>query len=183
MNIDFKISDLLNLPTTIMIALSLSSGIVLFSPESILKKMYMIDFRNEYGFVLGLVFIISLSILIVNLIYQTSKSISGKRARVNFYATAKIRLSKLNDYQKAIVYLLFSQDNRTFNLPLHDGAVLELNEKMIIGRATSTYFVEDLNNAVFPYLLQPWVSEALSDNTDLLSDFKLVYNNYSSDLA
>lgn len=45
-----------------------------------------------------------------------------------FKATAKERLQKLEDYQKAIVY--------------------------------------DLNNAVFPYMLQPWAVEELQKDSE-----------------
>lgn len=71
-----------------------------------------------------------------------------------------------------MVYLLFTQDNRTHPLPLHDGAVLGLETNMVIGKDTSQYFVSDLNNAVFPHLLQPWVSDELSNKETLLADFR-----------
>lgn len=41
----------------------------------------------------------------------------------------------------------------------------------MIGKATSQYMVSDLNNALFPYLLQPWVSDELSNKSSLLSEF------------
>jgi hypothetical protein len=147
--------------------------------------MYMLDFREQYGFIIGLVFIVSISILIVNLIYKTSMSITNAKAKKNFYATAEKRLQKLNEYQKAIIYALYQQNNRTLPLPLHDGSVLELEQNIMIGKAASQYFVNDLNNALFPYLLQPWVVDELKNKTNLLSDcriaFEMQYNN--KDLA
>ena len=35
-------------------------------------------------------------------------------------------------------------------LPLHDGSVLELESKFMIGKATNQYMVDDLNNGEFP---------------------------------
>jgi hypothetical protein len=177
MKIDFNIKEILTLPTTIMAALSLASGILLFSSESILERMFMVEFRDKYGFIIGIVFIVSISILIVNLIYKTAQSISNSKAKKNFYATAEKRLQKLNSYQKAILYALYKQDNRTLPLPLHDGAVLELEQKIMIGKATSQYMVSDLNNASFPYLLQPWVSDELNNKPNLLSDFRIAFEN------
>lgn len=175
MKLDFNITELLTLPATIMAALSLSSGIILFSPTAFLDLLFMLEFREKNGFAIGIVFVVSLSILIVNLIYQTTKSISNTKAKKSFYANAEQRLERLNDYQKTIIYILFNQDNRTFNLPLHDGAVAELEQNYIIGKATSQYMVADLNNASFPYLLQPWVSDELSNKPNLLSNFKAAY--------
>ncbi|MED4016291.1 superinfection exclusion B family protein [Sutcliffiella cohnii] len=176
MKIDFNIKEILTLPTTIMAALSLASGILLFSSTTILEKMFMIDFRDNYGFIIGIVFIVSLSILIVNLIYKIAKSISDARAKKYFYETAEKRLLKLNNYQKAIIYELYQQDNRTLPLPLHDGAVLELEQHIMIGKATTQYMVSDLNNASFPYLLHPWVVDELINKPGLLKNFNDAYN-------
>ncbi|MCM3412674.1 superinfection exclusion B family protein [Metabacillus litoralis] len=172
MKIDFNIKEILTLPTTIMAALALACGILLFSPTAIIEQMFMGDFRDKFGFIIGIVFIVSISILIVNLIYKISISVSKIKARKRFYATAEKRLQKINSYQKAIIYVLFQQDNRTLPLPLHDGAVLELEQNMMIGKATTQYLVGDLNNALFPYLLQPWVADELNSKSNLLSDFR-----------
>jgi len=170
MKIDIK--EILTLPTTVMAALTLASGILLFSPETLLATMYMTEFRNSYGFIIGIVFIVSLSILIVNLIYTIAKVISHTRAKKHFYATAEKRLRKLNNYQKTIIFALSQEDNRTLPLPLHDGAVLELEQNKMIGKASSQYMVSDLNNALFPYLLHPWVSDELNNKPELLTDFQ-----------
>jgi Super-infection exclusion protein B len=114
--------------------------------------------------------------LIVNLLYRTAKILSNVKAEKIFYATAENRLRKLNSYQKAIIYALYNQDNRTLPLPLHDGAVWELETKLMIGKATTQYEVNNLNNARFPYLLQPWVSDELTNKPNLLSDFSSAYH-------
>lgn len=175
MNIDFNIKEILTLPTTIMTALSLASGILLFAPTALLKQMFMLPFRDRYGFIIGLVFVVSISILIVNLIYKTATSISNTRAKRRFYANAEKRLQKLNVYQKAIIYALYQEDNHTLPLPIHDGAVLELEQKIMIGKATTQYMVSDLKNAQFPYLLQPWVSDELNNKPNLLSELRIAF--------
>ena len=68
MKVDFNLADFLKLPTKIMFALALASGMVLFLPDNIVAKMYMVDFRNKYGFAIGLLFLTSFSILAVTLI-------------------------------------------------------------------------------------------------------------------
>lgn len=177
MKIGFDIKEILTLPNTIMAALTLASGMLLFLPDLFLGRLFMLDFREKNGFIIGIVFIVSLSILIVNLVYRTVKTISNIKAKKKFFANAENRLRKLNSYQKAMIYALYNQDNRTLPLPLHDGAVVELENNYMIGKATNQYFVNDLNNAHFPYLLQPWVSEELTNKPDLLSDFLSAYRS------
>lgn len=176
MNLDFNLADFFKLPTKIMFALALASGLVLFLPDSIVTKMYMIDFRDKYGFVIGLLFLISFSIIVVTFFVGVYKYFSHLYFMKKFRATAKERLQKLDNYQKAIVYGLYMEDNHTGELPLHDGAVKLLKQNIIITETTNQYAVSDLNNAVFPYMLQPWAIEELQKDSELLSLFQIAYN-------
>lgn len=176
MNLDFNLADFFKLPTKIMFALALASGLVLFLPDSIVTKMYMVDFRDKYGFVIGLLFLISFSILVVTFFVDVYKYFSHLYFMKKFKATAKERLQKLDNYQKAIVYGLYMEDNHTGELPLHDGAVKLLKQNIIITETTNQYAVSDLNNAVFPYMLQPWAIEELQKDSELLSLFQIAYN-------
>ncbi|WP_201304566.1 super-infection exclusion protein B, partial [Escherichia coli] len=103
------------------------------------------------------------------------KYFSHKRSMKKFKATAKERLQKLDNYQKAIVYGLYMEDNHTSELPFHDGAVKWLKQNMIIIETTNQYLVSDLNNAVFPYMLQPWAVEELQNDSELLATFHTAY--------
>lgn len=176
MKMDFKITEILTLPISIMAAISLASGVLLFSPTSFLERLFMMEFREANGFIVGIVFLVSASILIVNLIIRLAKSGVEAKNRRNFYANAEKILMKLSDYQKAIVYGMFLEDNHTVNLPLHDGAVAGLSQKYIIGQVSGQYMVESLNTAMIPYLLQPWVADELQDKPALSLDFKKAYN-------
>ena len=175
MKFDFNLADFFKLPTKIMFALALASGMVLFLPDNIVAKMYMVDFRNKYGFAIGLLFLTSFSILAVTLIIGIYKYFSHKHSMKKFKATAKERLQKLDNYQKAIVYGLYIEDNHTSELPFHDGAVKWLKQSMIIIETTNQYLVSDLNNAVFPYMLQPWAVEELQNDSELLANFHTAY--------
>lgn len=180
MNLDFNLADFFKLPTKIMFALALASGLVLFLPDSIVTKMYMVDFRNKYGFVIGLLFLISFSILVVTVFIGIYKYFSHLYFMKKFRATAKERLQRLDNYQKAIVYGLYMEDNHTGELPLHDGAVKLLKQNIIITETTNQYAVSDLNNAVFPYMLHPWVIEELQKDSELLSIFNAAYKEMNN---
>lgn len=172
MKIDFNVKEILTLPTNIMMAISLASGILLLSPISFLENLYMIDFREKNGFVIGIVFVISLSILIINLIYNILKGVSQFNKNRRFKEENLKKLNNLNDYQKTIVYGLYKEDSHTSPIPLNDVAVRELELYSIIGKAATQYYIHDVNNPFFPYHLQPWVIDELNSNDEMLSDFK-----------
>ncbi|MBC9722135.1 MAG: superinfection exclusion B family protein [Lactobacillus sp.] len=171
MNIDFNVTDFFKLPTKIMVALALGTGIILFLPDSIIKKMYLDSFRINYGFSIGIIFIISFTIFIVTVSIDIFKYFKSKKTNKWFLDTAGERLNELNNYQKAIVFMLYKQINHTSELPLHDGAVQHLEHNLVIQKAATQYMVSDLNNAYFPYFLQPWVINELNKNDSLTKNF------------
>ena len=175
MNFDFKIVDFFKLPTEIMCAISIATGLVLFLPDSFIQKMYMIDFRNKYGFTIGLIFLISISIVTITIVVSLYKYFRYKYFWKKFKDTAKERLLKLDDYQKTIVYVLYKKDNHTEELPKHDGAVKLLKQNMVITETTNQYIVFDLNNAVFPFMLNHWVVEAMQNDEELVNEFSKAY--------
>ncbi|MDU1442681.1 MAG: super-infection exclusion protein B [Clostridium cochlearium] len=177
MKFDFNVSDFFKLPTKIMFAIALATGLILFLPENIVAKLYMVDFRNKYGFVIGLIFLISVSISIISFIVIIYRYYSNKYYMKKFKDGANDRLKKFSDYQKAIVYYLFSMENHTGELPLHDGAVVWLKNNMVIIETTNQYMVSDLNNAVFPYMLQPWVVEELEKDRGLFEEFRTSFES------
>ena len=57
--------EFIKLPPNILAAISLVSGTILFGNDELIKRLYMTNFRNDYGFVVSTIFLISISILIV----------------------------------------------------------------------------------------------------------------------
>ncbi|EPD1676872.1 super-infection exclusion protein B [Enterococcus faecalis] len=180
MNVNFNVTDFFKLPTKIMAALALGTGIILFLPDFIIKKMYLNSFRSNYGFIIGIVFIISVTIFTVTVSIEIFKYFKNRKATKWFIDTAGERLSKLSNYQKVIVCVLYKQDNHTYELPLHDGAVQQLEHDFIIQKATTQYMVNNLNDARFPYFLQPWVINELQKNDSLAENFMISYANFTS---
>ena len=54
-----EISKVLKTPY-ILITIALASELILFLPDNIISKMYMLDFRNKFGFLFGLFFVLAL---------------------------------------------------------------------------------------------------------------------------
>ena len=52
--------EFIKLPPNILTSIALVSGIIILSPDKLIKKLYMINFRNNYGFVISLIFLVKL---------------------------------------------------------------------------------------------------------------------------
>ncbi len=169
---DLNIMDFFKLPTKIMVAIALATGMILFLPDELISKMYLDGFRNEYGFIIGAAFVVSVSILTIGIIISIYNYFHEMHTQKKVKENSGKFIASLDDYKKTIVYLLYNEDNHTHELPLNDGAVVFLENMMVIGKATNQYFVDDITNPMFPYLLQPWVIEKLQSDEELLASFE-----------
>ena len=171
MSIDLNIADVFKLPVKIFAAIALGTGLILFLPDELINKIYLSDFRNDFGFGLGLVFVISISIVGVTFVIACYKSISNI---ILFSKTKKARekcINNLDDYQKAIVFSLYSEINHTGELPYPDGSVQWLVQNWIITPAVHRHLTNS-ELPEFPYKLQPWTIEYLNNHKELLEEME-----------
>jgi|SRR5690625_196798 len=173
-----NIKEILTLPTYILASLAVASGGVLLLPEAFIRQLYLSAFREQYGFIVGIVFVVSTSILIVSFSSWLFRLIRKKWNVKKFYEKGERKLNALNGYQKAIIYMLYQEDNRTALLPLYDGAISELEYNKMIGKVGSTHMVSMLNPAI-SYMLQPWVIRILDEDTELLTSFRHSYHEFN----
>ena len=175
MNFNFKVTDFFILPTSVFFAIGFASGAILFFPDDWLIKIHLFSLREEFGAVIGLLFIFSFSIVIIRSIKLGYQIFQYKRL------TSKRTLKELDDSEKVLVSYLFIQWNKTADLQLKDGAVRKLESKMIITRTVNSYVTDDLNNVEFPFVLNDWAVRLLEKDESLKRDFFEATNMYVKD--
>lgn len=172
---NFSITDnitaLLKLPNKLIAAITFATGLILFLPNSIINKLYMTTFKEKYGFIVGVIFLISFSILFISCIVTGYKWVGNLYRNIKFKKHSKKLLISLTLGEKIIVGLLYEKSNHTLELPLNDGIIRCLEQKSIITK-TTTQYVSDLINPKFPYMLNPWVVKKLQNDDELLSLFE-----------
>ena len=165
-----NIVDFLKLPPHILGALAVASGLLLLLPDAIIARLYMTSFRDKYGFFIGTVFVVSVSILAVLLVVFIAKKIADG------YTSKRVRkgqikyLKRIGDNKVKIIKALLNESSHTAMLPMHDGAVIELQHFYIISPAGSTHAV-DMNDPQITYYLQPWVIDLINSIPELRIKF------------
>lgn len=162
--------DFLKLPTYILGALAIASGILLFAPDSVIQMLYMTEFKAKYGFTLGLVFITSVSILAVLLIKLVYGSISEKHNLKKLKEAQTKFLKKVDGAKVDLINAFIQQPTHTMMLPMHDGLVIELQHYNVISPAGQTHMVS-MPNPQITFFLQPWVLERIKENEELQTKF------------
>lgn len=162
--------DFLKLPTYILGALAIASGILLFAPDSVIRLLYMTEFKANYGFTLGIVFITSVSILAVLLIKLVYGGISEKHNLKKLKEAQTKFLMKVDSEKVYLINTFIQQPTHTMMLPMHDGLVIELQRYNVISPAGQTHMVSMLNPQI-TFFLQPWVLKRINENEELQTKF------------
>lgn len=162
------------LPPNILFAISFTTGLILFLPEDILSKMYLINFRNKFGFIIGILFFLSVSILIVFILSYIIEKIKNK-IKTHKYKKRRIEyLLRIDKSKTNLIKEFIKNETHTLSLPMNNGSVLELEYLKIISTAGNTQLANyDYDDVYLKYFLQPWVLDLIINNDELKKKFKI----------
>ena len=158
--------DFLKLPPNILGALSIASGTLLLLPQKLAQKFYIINFREKYGFTIGIVFVISTALLIVLLLSKIFHFLYDKYASKRL-GTAQIKyLKNMTPEQVTIILEFLREPTHTLPLPMNNGLVIELQHLQKLTPAGQTHLVSMLDPQI-NYFLQPWVIKKINSDEEL----------------
>lgn len=132
-------------------ALCIFSGFLLLISDELADKLYLKEFRQESGFAFGIIFIITLSLILVYIIFFASKPAFEN---VKNYFTKRAMIKKfinLEDIYKQALYEMYKS-------PTH-------SMKMDISNAVASYLVNiyavncakvSVQGYLFDFYIQPW---------------------------
>lgn len=155
--------DWIKLPTKTLAALCIVSGVLIFSGVSTLDKFGLKTFVAEYRAYLGVSFLVTLALTLVNSISAIWKFIYPWIAEACWIRLGRKRLQNLNPTEKHILRYYIQNKTRSQTLPIQDGTVNALQREKIIIRGSSLGSLHG-----FDYIMQPWAWEYLNEHPELL---------------
>ena len=156
--------DWIKLPTKTLAGLCIVFGILIFSGEVALKKFGLNSFVAEFRAYLGVGFLVTLALSIVNSISAIWKFIYPWIAEAYWIRNGRKRLQNLNPTEKQILSYYIQNQIRSQNLPVQDGTVNALQKEKIIIRGSTLGSIYG-----FDYIMQTWAWEYLNKHPELLS--------------
>ena len=139
---------------------AITSLIVFLMPTDFVKTIIPTPFRNYYRPISGLVFLLSISGLIVEVVIFISKPVS----HYLFIQKGKARLRSLTEEEKNILRKYVTGQSRTHHFSSMDGAASELETFGILVSSGEHYHVMQ----GIPYGISDWALKYLKDNSRLL---------------
>ena len=99
---------------------------ILFLPDSVLKKMALNDLPDLWNRIIGLVFLLSVALIVTLVVFSTISQIKDKRREKRLRESLKKNLKKLSPRQKSIVLRLLHSEDKTITLDKNSGDTIYL---------------------------------------------------------
>lgn len=149
--------------TPLLLVLSISTALVLFLPNPILEKMALASLPDVWRRIIGIVFIVSLSLNIVIMFFEIYDKGRARRIRKRF----RRKLIKLpTEYKKTLIKILDSKE-RCMDMNPYSGNTIYLKNGGYILSTQSSTFVEDIRNITLKYSPQPWLVDLYDKEPEL----------------
>ena len=159
--------DFLKLPPNILGALSIASGALLLLPDQLAKRLYMTEFRDKYGFTIGIIFVVSTAILIVLIVSKIYHYFYDKHSSKKLVEAQTKYLKRMTPEQVIVIREFINEPTHTLPLPYNNGLVIELQHLQIITPAGQTHLVDMLDPQI-QFFLQPWVIQRINNDDELM---------------
>ena len=158
------VSSFITMSQRMIFAAVIFTGLCLFTPAEMIGIIGVNELVDEYHSMIGIFFLISTSISVVNVIVYFSGFVKEKWSNFNYKRKRKKILRNLEEYELAIVKLLYNKDNHTDFFDLSDGAVSHLVACQIIYRTSNTSTNYDNQHLYFPYTLNSWANSYIKNS-------------------
>lgn len=158
--------DLTKLPTKFFILFSFLSGFLLFAKSEILLKFHLDNLIEKHGWIIGLVFIISTGLVIVNFIVWLFDKVTRKIKREKLIKQFKKSLKNLDLQEKSVLREFIINGQFSIEMPIDNPIVSGLIKKGILNlnRQFGNGFIMTGSNASIS--LNP-IAEKVLTNDDL----------------
>lgn len=127
------IFDLTKLPTKFFFLLSAVSGFILFIDQKLInEKLFLDNIKKDYGWIIGIIFVLSTGLVIVNFVIWIFKLIQRKILIKKWKTKFTERVKTLDRYEKAILREFILNDQKSIKMPIDNPSVAGLLDKKIL---------------------------------------------------
>ncbi len=146
------------LPTIMLVC-----GFLLFANEDVLKTLYLLDFKKEHGFVIGISFLVSAVLIIIYIARFIKDRIIGEYNRLTFHNRVINDLSSLGEGEWDIILGLYHNYSYSGKVDYADPIVKGLIARGYIYMGNNTFVSQGWDDKMMiSVTLQPFVRESLN---------------------
>lgn len=159
-----KLYNTLKIPLKIVLpAVWLFSGALTLLDDKYLMQLNLLEWKNENGFVFGLIFLITSCLIVVYAVYFIKEKFSDLYVQLTRNRRTMKKLGKMDDVRFSIICRLYNSAGHTATLNYSEPLVQALlAEGYIYAGGEQLVSVDPRNNVIYTkFTLQPFVWWAL----------------------
>ena len=153
--------------TPALLAIALLTGMLLFLPDSILRKMYLDNLPVLWGRIIGIVFLLSVALIgtigISSAISHITTKIHNKRIRENL----KKKLKILSPQQRSIILKALRSKEKAISLDKNSGDTVYLVNNMFLYMPQQVFTLGWDNEMILTYVPHPWLLDLYNEEPEL----------------
>lgn len=153
--------------TPMLIAIAIGSGLLLFLPSALLEKMALNNLSDKTLHVVGIVFIVSIALILTILCYSVFSPICYKLRNKRLRSILRKNYLDLSQEKKRLIIRILNSPAGTLELNPDDSAVRYLESKNFIAKARNYSFVSYGESLMLPYTAQAWLMDLYDNEPNL----------------
>ena len=168
-----KLIKCLKVPLGVLLpAMCIFSGILLFASDELLTKMNLLEWSNENGFIFGLLFLISLSFILVYIIIFVKNKASNLWFKLILDRKTIKGITQLNESELYILAKLYNSPAYTSSFDFNHPVIKGLLARNIIYTGGEQFVEIDVFTNTMPIkvTLQPYVLNALNKYLPIIKE-------------
>lgn len=148
-----KILNWIKIPLKVLLpSLAIFSGFLLLISDNFAEKLYLKEFRKLNGFAFGLIFVITITLIVVYCILFTLKPILQKyKAYIEKKKLVK-KFKFMDNVYKQTLYKMYRHPTRSITMEMSNAIAAYLEDINAVGRSNIARY-----GYYMDYYLQPWV--------------------------
>lgn len=170
MNIDSKIDmifDNFKKVSPALIAITIATGLILFLPDSILKRMALDKLPDLWKNIIGIIFIISVALIITIALIEFYKKITVKIKTKIVIRKLRKRYLGLSKSQQSLLKKVLNSKEKSCKLDPTSGDVIYLKEYDFLYQADKHIFFGPGYTEPVTFTPQPWLFDLYNKEPDL----------------
>jgi len=159
-----QLTKFIKLPPSIIYIIFIITGILLFSENTFLEKLALQEFKTEYNLYIGIIFLLSLGMSVVNLGKITIEYI--KIYKINKKNENKIKhfINNLDEIEKSILREFKIQQQNAIVVSMEDETVMSLISNGIIEQIGTTASHSNIAGTTFNAKLSELAKRHMTDD-------------------
>jgi len=168
-NIAEKTFDNFKKITPALVAVAILSGLLLFLPENLLKKMSLDELPVLWNRIIGIVFLLSVALISTMIVFSVISHITEKRRNKRIRVNLKKKLQTLSPRQKAIIVQLLRSEDKTISLDKNSGDTIYLVNNLFLHMPEQAFTLGWNNEMILTYVPQPWLLDLYNEEPELFN--------------